>query len=373
MTERRRPYYPNSYRPNEERGFRRFTQRDVTQEKYSREKGRNSRERTDEPSNKSQINTERPRPYERKSATDSGNEREKLLSLLKELNDAGEISLTTSPSVSTLSHDEVQAPTRPSLIVNVREDVLKSIDVTASRLETHKAECHKMEVFHREQFQLLKDEFEKIHADATTITQRTNDLLKDFKKSTTTMYRRFDAIEVHQQQAADTAHAIKDVLLRVHNDSFSINDYFVATNELLRGALTALAQESDISDPRFTAFKLSIQSLFHQWNDISPVPSYSNAWATEIINIVGEKQRRGTNEATKGHGAPISATPFVYKNHEADSETSHNNTDEPKITKRNSKGKRAETSFRPDKQVARDRDSAEAYMLAGQSRTMYKP
>jgi hypothetical protein len=170
----------------------------------------------------------------------------------------------------------------------------------------------------------------------------------------------------------DVTYAIKDVLLRVHNDSFSLNDYFVVTNELLRGALTAMAQEIDRSDPRFAAFKLNVQSLFHQWNDIFPIPSYSNAWATEIINIIGEKKDRRTNEATQSHSASISATPFA-KSNEPNSIGGHQNIDEPIITKRNSKGKRTDTSSRSVKPAARDRDSAEAYMLAGQSPTTYRP
>ena len=373
MMERWCPYYPNSYRPYEERKFCHFMPWNVAQEKYSWEKGRNSCEWIDRLSNKSQINTECPRPYEMKGATNSRNDHEKLLSLLKELNKAGEISLKTTPSISTVSHDKIKAPTtHPSLVVNVPEDILKSIDVTASRWEVYKAECHKMEAFHREQFQLLKGGFKRIHADATMITQYTNDLLKNFKKSTSTMYRWFDAIDIHQQQAADTAYMIKDVLLRIHNDLFSLNDYFVAMNELLHGALMALAQETDRSEPHFAAFKLNIQLLFHQWNEISPVPSYLNAWAMEIINIVGEKQRCGMNKATKGHSTPISATPFVYKNNKDNSEASHYNTDESKIAKQISKGKQADVSFQLDKQVARDHDSAEAYMLAGQFPTMYK-
>jgi hypothetical protein len=72
-------------------------------------------------------------------------------------------------------------------------------------------------------------------------TSQTEELLKHFKMLALVMYRHFDLVDLHQQHAIDSAHALKDILLCIHHDSLSLDDYYLAINELLRGALTSLA------------------------------------------------------------------------------------------------------------------------------------
>jgi hypothetical protein len=66
--------------------------------------------------------------------------------------------------------------------------------------------------------------------------------------SASAMYRHFDLVDLQQQHAIDSACVLKDVLLHIHYDSFSLDDYYLRVNKLLRGALTSLSTHFDRMD-----------------------------------------------------------------------------------------------------------------------------
>ncbi|KAF9521095.1 hypothetical protein BS47DRAFT_1386788 [Hydnum rufescens UP504] len=100
------------------------------------------------------------------------------------------------------------------------------------------------------------------------------------------MYRRFDLMDLQQQHAVDSARALKDVLLRIHNDSFSLDDYYLTINELLRGVLTSFVACFDKTDTHLIAFKSDMEGMFHHWNSLAPSPLHTGMWTAELTSII---------------------------------------------------------------------------------------
>jgi hypothetical protein len=105
------------------------------------------------------------------------------------------------------------------------------------------------------------------------------------------MYRHFDLMEFQQQHAIDSASALKDVLLHIHHDSMSLDDYYLTINELLRGALTSLASRFDKSDTRLIAFKSDMEGMFRHWNSMAPSPLHEGTWSAELTSIIAQMKQ----------------------------------------------------------------------------------
>jgi hypothetical protein len=120
--------------------------------------------------------------------------------------------------------------------------------------------------------------------------------------------RQFDSISVQQIHAMEAVHSLKDVLLRIHNDSFSLEDYYLMINELIHRALTSLSEHVDGSDLRLLALKAEVQSVFHHWNSIVPTSSTHSMWAAEIMNIIGKMK-----ETKQEQHLAMRTTPLLLK------------------------------------------------------------
>jgi hypothetical protein len=169
------------------------------------------------------------------------------------------------------------------------------------KLDEYLIDCREMERLHRVEYETLRDEFETLRDNARTFARRTEDLLKNLKGATAASHNRLDAITAHQGRAIESAYAVQKLMLRVHTNSLSVDDYYTVANEVFRGAISAMISKVDRDDPRLVAFKRDVDAMFAQWERVAPVPGKSRAWATEIlagVNPDGKTERtRDTAEA----------------------------------------------------------------------------
>jgi hypothetical protein len=117
------------------------------------------------------------------------------------------------------------------------------------------------------------------------------------------MYKCFDLMEVQQQHAMKLVHVLKDVLLRIHHGSFSLDDYYLMVNELLRGALTSMAAHFNQADTQLIAFKNNMEGMFHHWNALAPSLLHDGKWAAELTNIIA--QAKDGKHKTEAEGSSL--------------------------------------------------------------------
>jgi hypothetical protein len=152
-----------------------------------------------------------------------------------------------------------------------------------------------MQSTHQKEFQLLLHEIKHYYDLTSILNQRTRELLKNHKQMASTMYQCFDLMELQQQHAIDSACALKDVLLHIHHDSMSLDDYYLTINELLRGALTSLASRFNKSDTHLIAFKSDMEGMFCHWNSMALSPLHDGTWLAELTSIIAwMKQEKQT-------------------------------------------------------------------------------
>jgi hypothetical protein len=170
-----------------------------------------------------------------------------------------------------------------------------------SELQDYRTECCDMQSTHQTEFQLSLHKIECYYDLTSILNQRTRELLKNHKQTVSTMYWHFDLMEFQQQHAIDSACTLKDVLLRIHHDSMSLDDYYLAINELLRGALTLLAGWFDKSDTRLIAFKSDMEGMFHHWNSMALSPLHDGTWLAELTSIIAwmKQEKRMVDLAPK--------------------------------------------------------------------------
>jgi hypothetical protein len=150
-----------------------------------------------------------------------------------------------------------------------------------------------MERLHQNEYDTLRDEFEAIRDNAKTFSKRTEEMLKNLKSSAATSHNRLDAITEHQGRAIESAYAVQKLMLRVHGESLTTDDYYTVANEVMRGAIAAMMSKVDRDDPRLMAFKRDVDAMFSQWERVAPVAGKSRAWATEVLsalNVEGKKR-----------------------------------------------------------------------------------
>ncbi|KAF9511612.1 hypothetical protein BS47DRAFT_1394994 [Hydnum rufescens UP504] len=165
------------------------------------------------------------------------------------------------------------------------------------QLLTYESECRNLQKNHKREFELSRQEFECIHEHATLFTKQTEKLLKHFKMSTSAMYRCFDLMDLQQQYAMDSARALKDILLHIHNNSFSLDDYYLTINELLRGILTSFIAHFDKMDTCLITFKSDMEGMFHHWNSLAPSPLHEGMWTAKLTSIIAcEKEDKHKEE-----------------------------------------------------------------------------
>jgi hypothetical protein len=140
-------------------------------------------------------------------------------------------------------------------------------------------------------------------------TSQTEELLKHFKMSALAMYRCFDLVDLQQQHAIDSACALKDVLLCIHHDLLSLDDYYLAINELLRGALTTLAACFYRTDTCLIAFKSEMEGMFNHWNVMALSPLHNSMWAAELTNIIAQTKTDMRNAKAVTETVPGSSQP----------------------------------------------------------------
>jgi hypothetical protein len=333
------PRYPDSPRSENRRGTSR----------QSRESGRRNGDRHDkrarQPSNdvveKQEVITKpisrSPSPgpstqdQEMSEAPLVGSQNTKIMDLLKQISDAGQLNLqllnAPSRDKSGTTKEDTGPPNqlqRRKTFISVSDEVMDNITKMTSQLNIYGDETRDMQRSHRREFESSRREFERIRDHASMFHQRTEDLIKNFRLTTSAMNRRFDLMDLQQQHAVDAARALKDVLLRIHHDSFSLDDYYLAINELLRGALTLLTVRFHRSNPLLIAFKNDMEGMFRHWNAMAPSPLHDGVWAAELTNIIATAK-----EGMRTVDLQPRLTPMQYKG------------DEPKDVKdrRNSKGK----------------------------------
>jgi hypothetical protein len=192
-------------------------------------------------------------------------------------------SRSSSPIPCNLKHNEICK----EVSLKVPDKVLKAVGEVTNCMDSYKKLCKDIAVFHRKEFDLLHTEFKHICDDSNTISYRSEELLKNFRQSTSAMFKQFDTIEVLQQSASDLAFALKNVLLQVHNDAMSLDDYYHIINKLILGALTTLSCKVKRMDPQFKALKSNVQNVFHGWNLISPTKAHNGTWVVDITNVIG--------------------------------------------------------------------------------------
>jgi hypothetical protein len=160
-----------------------------------------------------------------------------------------------------------------------------------------------------QEFEASQQEFECIRKHAVLFTSQTEELLKHFKMSASAMYRRFDLMDLHQQHAIDSVCTLKDILLHIHHDSLSLDDYYLAINELLRGALTSLAAHFDRTDTHLIAFKSEMEGMFNHWNAMAPSPLHNGMWAAKLTNIIAQTKTDMRNAKAATETVPGSSQP----------------------------------------------------------------
>jgi hypothetical protein len=175
--------------------------------------------------------------------------------------------------------------------IQVSDETRKDVDKVTSELQDYRTECCNMQSAHQKEFQLLLHEIKHYYDLTLILNQRTGELLKNHKQTASTMYQHFDLMEFQQQHAINSAHALKDVLLHIHHDLMSLDDYYVAINELLRGGLTLLAGRFDKSDTCLIAFKSDMEGMFHHWNLMAPSPLYDGTWLAKLTSIIAQMKQ----------------------------------------------------------------------------------
>jgi hypothetical protein len=160
-----------------------------------------------------------------------------------------------------------------------------------------------------QEFEASRQEFECIREHAVLFTSRTEELLKHFKMLASAMYRRFDLMDLHQQHAIDSVRTLKDVLLHIHHDSLSLDDYYLTINELLRGALTSLTARFDWTNTCLIAFKSEMEGMFNHWNVMAPSPLHNGMWAAELMNIIAQTKTDMHNAKAATETVPGSSQP----------------------------------------------------------------
>ncbi|KAF9508752.1 hypothetical protein BS47DRAFT_1397543 [Hydnum rufescens UP504] len=298
MAEQYRPRCLNSYRPEDD-------------DKGSRHK---EEKRQESDGTKSRSTSLHPLDMEHDLDNDSelDRERENRSEPVGQVNKIGEDNLTAdhTPSIAKSGHKNRHSPSsmQPgsgSLVDHVPDEVLKNVGEVAAKMDAYKKICQDIAVAHKREFDSLRTEFEHLRDDMNMNTYRTEELTKHFKASTSSMFKQFDTIEVLQQQASDSAYLLKHILLRVHNKSMTLDNYYQMINELLIGALTTIAQKVDKLDPRFMALKSEIQNMFHHWNSISPTAAHDGAWVAEITNLIAKKKASFTKVDTNPRATPL--------------------------------------------------------------------
>ncbi|KAF9506110.1 hypothetical protein BS47DRAFT_1353258 [Hydnum rufescens UP504] len=131
-------------------------------------------------------------------------ERTKLLNLLKDLDETGEINLTIPHSPSPGGPGTKNGP-RPRLHSWIAPELLKNVGEVAAQMASCDKELQEMWKYH-------KEEFERIRNNANRISQCMEELMENLEALTSAMHRSFDSIEVQQQHAADSAHAVHNAL-----------------------------------------------------------------------------------------------------------------------------------------------------------------
>jgi hypothetical protein len=245
-------------------------------------------------------------------ARPSTNDREQLVALIKELASTGEIEVKGDNRLTTPSTSKDDEPTsinlqttRTARFVEVSDDLRESVDAITSRMDVYKENCRVLQATHEEQLKQLQSDFVQIHDEASTLNSRTDDLLRNLKKTTAGVYKRFDAVDVLQQQAIEAARALKDVLLRVHNDEFSMDDYYTVVHELMRGALTTMSHQYDPNDPRFETFKRDVRAMFTSWATLASIDRMSDVSMASLMEIVGKKKEATAVTHSQGTGSSM--------------------------------------------------------------------
>ncbi|KAF9506113.1 hypothetical protein BS47DRAFT_1353265 [Hydnum rufescens UP504] len=136
--------------------------------------------------------------------------RTKLLNLLKDLNEAGEINLTIPHSPSPGGPGTKNGPSTST--AQLESSTPSAGLLVAPELLKNMASCDK-EL--QEMWKDHKEEFERIRNDANRISQCTEELMENLEALTSAMHRCFDSIEVQQQHAAYSAHAVNNALRTV--------------------------------------------------------------------------------------------------------------------------------------------------------------
>jgi hypothetical protein len=179
--------------------------------------------------------------------------------------------------------------------IRVSDETRKDVDKVTLELQDYRTECRDMKSAHEKEFQLSLREIEHYYDLTSILNQRTRELLKNHKQMASTMYWHFDLMEFQQQHAIDSAHALKDVLLHIHHNSMSLDDYYLTINELLRGALTSLAGWFDKSDTCLIAFKSDMEGMFCHWNSMALSLLHDGTWSAELTSIIARmKQEKRT-------------------------------------------------------------------------------
>jgi hypothetical protein len=170
-----------------------------------------------------------------------------MMNWLKEWDEVGNVKMRTSDPDSHSKSSNNDAHHEPSTVrlgkpfISVSDKTMKGVENMTAQLHDYRGKCHNMQAKHEREFKLLLCKIE-CYKDLTTILDlRTKELLKNYKQMTSMMCRHFDLMDLQQQHAVDLVHALKDILLHIHHDSFFLDDYYLVINELLRGALTSLA------------------------------------------------------------------------------------------------------------------------------------
>jgi hypothetical protein len=206
MAERPRRCF-NSYRPDDDRRSPpRIVQRDY---RYRRvrpvsngavDQYRASRSKSPPPRDKRPQVGETPTPDP---------ERTKLVNLLKDLSEAGEINLMIPHSPSPQGTSTKNRSSTSS--AQLEAELLKIVAEVAAQIASGSKELEEMRKHH-------KEESERIRDIANTISQCIEESMKNLEALASAMDRLFASIEVQQQHAADSAHAVKNALLRVHSE-----------------------------------------------------------------------------------------------------------------------------------------------------------
>jgi hypothetical protein len=208
-------------------------------------------------------------PHQLDYTSGSGPQCAHMMNQSKEWDEVGNVKMRMSDSDSDSKSSNHDAHHEPSTIqlgkpfISISDETMKGVEKMTAQLHDYRGECCDMQAKHKREFKLSLHKI-KHYKDLTAILDsRTKELLKNYKLTTSMMHRHFDLMDLQKQHAVDSVHALKDILLCIHHDSFSLDDYYLVINELLRGALTLLASQFNRLDTCLIAFKSDMEGMFH--------------------------------------------------------------------------------------------------------------